>query len=61
MTFTPTAIKRLRKKLKMTQVEFAKAVGVTERAVLHWEAGTRNVSSLAQRAIERVEKEARDG
>ena len=43
----------------MTQVQFAGAVGVTERAVIHWEKGTRGVSPLAQRAIEAVE--ARDG
>ena len=60
MKFTPASIKRLRKRLGLTQVEFAAAVGVTERAVIHWEQGTRGVSPLAQRAIEAV-KEARDG
>ena len=59
MKFTQVAIKRLRKSLGMTQVQFAGAVGVTERAVIHWEKGTRGVSPLAQRAIEAVE--ARDG
>jgi DNA-binding transcriptional regulator YiaG len=60
MRFTPTAIKRLRKRLGLTQIQFAEAVGVTERAVAYWEAGTRGVSGLAQRAIERM-KEERDG
>lgn len=59
MKFTQVAIKQLRKNLGMTQVQFAVAVGVTERAVIHWEKGTRGVSPLAQRAIEAVE--ARDG
>ena len=60
MEFTPQSIKRLRKRLKMTQQEFADAIGCTWRAVAHWEAGTRGVSPLAQRAIERV-KEEHDG
>ena len=58
--FTPAAIKRLRTRLGMTQEQFAEKVGVTARAVIHWEQGTRSVSRLAQRAIERV-KEEHDG
>lgn len=59
MKFTQAAIKQLRKRLGMTQVQFAGAIGVTARAVIHWEKGTRGVSPLAQRALEAVE--ARDG
>ena len=34
-------IKSLRKQLKLTQVQFAKMLGVTSRAVQSWEAGRR--------------------
>ncbi len=61
MEFTSVAIKKLRSKLRMTQVQFAKAIGVSERTVIHWENGTRGVSRLAQNAIERTAKEATNG
>ena len=60
MKFTPLAVKRLRTRLGLTQRAFADEIGVSERAVIHWEQGTRNVSQLAQRAIEAV-KEDYDG
>ena len=56
MKFSPLAIKRLRARLGMTQVEFAEQVGVTQRCVVHWEKGSRSVSQLAQRAILRMKE-----
>ena len=61
MKFTPLAIKRLRQRLNLTQEEFAERIGVSSRSVAHWEAGTRNVSNLAQRVIERIAQEADHG
>ena len=50
-------IKRLRKKLKMTQAEFALRVGVAEYTVRRWEKGTHQPSRLALRELNRLEKE----
>ncbi|MBQ43080.1 MAG: transcriptional regulator [Gemmatimonadetes bacterium] len=61
MKFTPDAVKQLRERLGLTQAEFAKRVGVSVRAVAHWEAGTRNVSTLAQRVLQQLTKEAANG
>ena len=49
---TSKKIVRVRKKLEMTQVEFANALGVSAQTVSNWETGHRSASSLAVRAIE---------
>ncbi len=53
----PMHIKKLRKKLNMTQAEFALTVGVAEYTVRRWEKGTHQPSRLALRELNRLEKE----
>lgn len=48
---TRDEIKEIRAKSKLTQREFGEAIGVSVRTVESWEAGHRNISKLAQRAI----------
>lgn len=45
-------IKDIRARLGMTQAEFARAVGVTTRAVQTWESGARTPSTPAVKVIE---------
>ncbi len=54
-------IKRLRKKLKMTQAEFAVKLGVAEFTVRRWEKGTHNPSRLALRELKRLEVQSEKG
>ena len=49
-------IKRIREYLGMTQAELAKEIGVTRLCVSHWEAGSRQPSSLAIRAVEMLKE-----
>lgn len=52
-------IKSLRLKLGMSQALFAGVLGVTNKAVEAWEAGTKNPSGPALRMFEILEKESR--
>ena len=52
-------IKKLRKKLGLTQAEFAVRLGVAEYTVRRWESGATSPSRLARRAIEEVFGEIR--
>ena len=47
-------VKRLRKKLGLTQAEFAVKLGVAEYTVRRWESDKTKPSRLARRAIEEV-------
>ena len=46
-------IKILRKKIKLTQSEFAKKIGVTESAICNYENGKRAISEQTLRSISR--------
>lgn len=50
MSFTEK-VRYARKKLGMTQAEFARALGVSYVTINRWENGQVNPSSLAQRAF----------
>lgn len=53
----PIDIKKLRLRLGLTQVEFAKLMGVNQATVSKWEVhGT--ASRLARKALERLKQEA---
>lgn len=47
-------VKRLRKKLGMTQAEFAVKLGVAEYTVRRWESGVCLPSPMARRVIKEV-------
>ena len=49
-----TEIKALRKKLKLTQEDMARLLGVRVRQVARWESGDSKPSRLAQQAISRL-------
>lgn len=48
---TALRIKRVRKQLGLSQVEFARRLGVARVTVTRWENGSRKPSSIAARAI----------
>ena len=48
----------LRKKLGLTQEEFARLVGVSLRTVANWEAG-KQVSRLAQQRLDQLERKVK--
>jgi putative transcriptional regulator len=48
---TPEAIRALRKRLGLSQMDFAVRVGVTTDTVNGWEAGRRHPSKLARRRL----------
>jgi len=45
-------VKALRKKLGLTQSQFAEKMGVTLQAVQHWEQGRRAVAGAAEKLME---------
>ena len=47
-------IKAIRKKLKLTQKEFARGLGMSVMSIRRWEAEKFSPSALARRAIEEV-------
>ena len=47
-------IKQLRRKLRLTQSEFADKVGVTRQTVNGWETGYKNPSFRSLRIIEKM-------
>jgi transcriptional regulator with XRE-family HTH domain len=52
-------LKRLRKRMGMTQAELAAALGVWQVTVGRWEAGMRSISEPTARLIERIAKEVK--
>jgi DNA-binding transcriptional regulator YiaG len=57
-TFNGSSIAALRKRLNMTQEEFAHAIGVTVSTVNRWENGHITPSRLARRAMESLLQQA---
>lgn len=53
----PLKIKRLRKRLGLTQEQFAASVGVTFSTVNRWESGKSTPSPLAMKQIIMLKKE----
>jgi DNA-binding transcriptional regulator YiaG len=51
---TPEEVKAAREALGLTLDALGTALGVTGRAVRHWEAGTRNPSAAAAKLIGRM-------
>lgn len=50
-TFTPEEIKETRSKAKMTQLTFAKVIGVSKKSVEAWEGGRAHPDGSARRMI----------
>jgi DNA-binding transcriptional regulator YiaG len=44
---TPTELKQARQSLGLTQLQLAEWMGVSDRTVKHWEAGSRNADATA--------------
>ena len=53
-----TQIKSIRKKLGLSQLAFAKALGVSNKTVEAWEAGRNEPQGPAQRILELLQKES---
>ena len=53
-----TKIKSIRKKLGLSQLAFAKALGVSNKTVEAWEAGRNEPQGPAQRILELLQKES---
>ena len=49
-------IKRLRKRLKLTQLKLADKLGVTRATVINWEHRLAKPSRLARRQLDRLER-----
>ena len=54
---TTVEIKRVRERLKLTQIEFAERLGVSQATVSLWENGARRPTGSALKRIEHVAKE----
>jgi len=52
--WTPPRIKRLRKRLGMSQAEFAERMGVRQATVSDWETGKQVASPMARRLLDRI-------
>ena len=52
-----STIKSIRHSLGLSQIAFAKALGVSKKTVEAWEAGTNIPQGLAQRMLELLQKE----
>ena len=59
MTYTANEVRRIREELRLTQTEFAAALGVSRDSVARWEAGTRQMSEPTARLLQRIRKEAK--
>jgi putative transcriptional regulator len=59
-TYTAKEVRRLRLRLKLSQAVFAGIVGVTDKAVQAWEAGTNQPAGPAARMIELLERQPQD-
>ena len=55
----PTLVKRLRRQLRLTQEQFAHAIGVTYSTVNHWENGKRAPQPFLLRRLQDMEKRLR--
>ena len=55
---TPEAIRDVRQRLGLTQVQLAEWIGCTPIAVSYWERGTRTPTGLYARAVQAVLAEA---
>ena len=55
---TPEEFRATRKYIGLTQTELAERMGVSLRAVLHWERGTRTISNAMAILLGYVEREA---
>ena len=49
-------IKKIRKRLKLTQTQLADKLGVTKTTVLNWEHQISRPSKLAKRQLDRLER-----
>ena len=58
MAHTPEQIRRLRKKLDLTQEGMAHLLEVSVRTVAGWEAGQNKPSRLAKKALDRATSKA---
>jgi len=47
-------VRELRKKLKMTQIQFARELGVSCMTVKRWEAGKTKPSPMAQKLLDEM-------
>ena len=56
---TPDELKRIRKRLRLTQAELAKELGVTRVSVARWEVGIYAVPEMAARLLEHLVRERR--
>lgn len=56
---TADELRRIRKRIGMTQAELAAALGVWQVTVARWEAGMRSISEPTARLIERIAKEVK--
>jgi DNA-binding transcriptional regulator YiaG len=53
---TPEQLKRIRGRLKMTQVQLAAALGVRQETVARWEIGSRGIPEPTARLIQLIAK-----
>ena len=53
-TYSPTAVKRLREELGMSQAVFAELLGVSRMWIQGWERGVREPSALARRLMDTI-------
>lgn len=51
-TLTAKQVKRIRKKLKLGQANFARRLGLTQSIVSRWESGNRECSGTAAKLIQ---------
>jgi DNA-binding XRE family transcriptional regulator len=56
---TSKEVRRIRKRLGLTQKSFAKKVGASEISVIRWENGHTKMLPLFARQIQKLEKESR--
>lgn len=54
--WTPAAVRRLRKKLGLTQEKLAQELGVTTVSVSRWEHGHSKPTGLSERALDALAK-----
>ena len=59
VTMIADEVKRIRKRLGLTQAELAKELGVTRVSVARWEIGMYAVPEMAARLLERLVRERR--
>jgi putative transcriptional regulator len=53
----PVDVKAIRKRIKMSQAEFARAYGISKRALQEWEQGGRQPDSTARAYLTVIAKE----